>query len=58
MQFITELEALNDDFLADTDTTYLDDAVNAPSVPTRDPGESVNAVSCITTQDRNLRPML
>jgi charged multivesicular body protein 5 len=38
-----ELEALNDDFLADTDTTYLDDAVNAPSVPTRDPGESVNA---------------
>jgi len=38
-----ELEALNDDFLADTDTSYLDEAVNAPSVPTRDPGESVNA---------------
>lgn len=40
-----ELEALGDDFLADTDTSYLDEAVNAPSAPTRDPGESVNAVS-------------
>jgi charged multivesicular body protein 5 len=38
-----ELEALGDEFAADTDTSYLDDAVNAPSVPSRDPGESVNA---------------
>ncbi|KAI1306525.1 Charged multivesicular body protein 5 [Halotydeus destructor] len=35
-----ELEAYGDD-LADADTSYLDDAIAAPSVPSRDPGESV-----------------
>jgi len=40
----TELEALGDELSADTDTSYLDDALQAPSAPTRDPGESVNAV--------------
>ena len=38
-----ELEALTDELSLDTDTSYLDEAVKAPSVPTRDPGESVNA---------------
>jgi charged multivesicular body protein 5 len=38
-----ELEALGDELALDTDTSYLDEAVNAPSAPTRDPGESVNA---------------
>ena len=38
-----ELEALTDELSLDTDTTYLDEAVKAPSAPTKDPGESVNA---------------
>lgn len=38
-----ELEALTDELSLDTDTSYLDDAVKAPSAPTKDPGESVNA---------------
>lgn len=45
VQIFAELEALGDELSADTDTSYLDDAVNAPSVPSREPGESVNAVS-------------
>jgi len=36
-----ELEALGDDFGAEADSSYLDDALTAPSAPTRDPGESV-----------------
>lgn len=38
-----ELEALTDELSLDTDTSYLDEAVKAPSAPTKDPGESVNA---------------
>lgn len=38
-----ELDALTEELALDTDTTYLDDAVKAPSAPTKDPGESVNA---------------
>lgn len=50
-----ELEALGDEFAADTDTTYLDDALTAPSAPTRDPGESVAAVSIHPTLSLLLR---
>ncbi|KAI1720905.1 snf7 domain-containing protein [Ditylenchus destructor] len=37
-----ELDALGDDLALDTDTSYLDEAMNAPSVPTRDPGTSTD----------------
>nr|CAG4645836.1 EOG090X0EA1 [Lynceus sp. MCZ IZ 141354] len=38
-----ELEALGDELVADEDTSYLDDAMKAPSAPDREPGtESVN----------------
>merc|ERR1719348_2429322 len=33
-----ELDALGDDFALDEDTSYLDDALAAPSVPGREPG--------------------
>ena len=33
-----ELDALGDDFALDDDTSYLDDAIAAPSVPGREPG--------------------
>merc|ERR1712025_1299204 len=33
-----ELDALGDDFALDEDTSYLDDAINAPSVPGKEPG--------------------
>ena len=40
-----ELEALGDEMLGDEDSSYLDDAIKAPSAPDREPGaESVNAV--------------
>ena len=35
---IAELDALGDDFLADEDTSYLDDSVKAPEPPTTVPG--------------------
>lgn len=35
-----ELEALTDELALDSDTSYLDESVKAPSAPTRDPGES------------------
>ena len=34
-----ELDALGDDLAFDTDTSYLDDAVAAPSAPTTVPGQ-------------------
>nr|CAG4643523.1 EOG090X0EA1 [Ilyocryptus agilis] len=38
-----ELEALGDEMLGDEDSSYLDDAIKAPSAPDREPGaESVN----------------
>ncbi|KAI1719249.1 snf7 domain-containing protein [Ditylenchus destructor] len=37
-----ELDALGDDLALDTDTSYLDEAMNAPSVPTRDPGTATD----------------
>ena len=40
-----ELEALTDELSLDTDTSYLDEAVRAPSAPTQVPGEKVAAVS-------------
>ena len=33
-----ELDALGDDYALDEDSSYLDDAVSAPSVPTSIPG--------------------
>ena len=42
-----ELDALTDELSLDTDTSYLDDAVRAPSAPTQVPGETVNAVSVL-----------
>lgn len=40
-----ELEALGDEMLGDEDSSYLDDAIKAPSAPDREPGaESINAV--------------
>lgn len=42
-----ELEALGDEMLGDEDSSYLDDAIKAPSAPDREPGaESVNVVKC------------
>lgn len=38
-----ELEALTDELNLENDTSYLDEAVKAPSAPTTDPRESVNA---------------
>lgn len=42
-----ELEALTGELALDTDSSYLDEAVRAPSAPTQVPGETVNAVSCL-----------
>ena len=40
-----ELDALGDDLAYDEDSTYLDDAIAAPSAPTTAPGaESTNKV--------------
>merc|ERR1712179_152607 len=33
-----ELDALGDEIALDDDTSYLDDAISAPSVPSREPG--------------------
>ncbi|KAI3421948.1 hypothetical protein GPALN_012487 [Globodera pallida] len=35
-----ELEALGDDLQFDADTSYLDEAISAPNVPTRDPASA------------------
>lgn len=32
------MEALGDEFEADVDTSYLDEALNAPGVPSKEPG--------------------
>uniref|UniRef100_A0A1I7YDC8 Charged multivesicular body protein 5 n=1 Tax=Steinernema glaseri TaxID=37863 RepID=A0A1I7YDC8_9BILA len=39
-----ELEALGDELELDTDTSYLDEALNAPRVPTREPGAASTVV--------------
>jgi charged multivesicular body protein 5 len=36
-----ELEALGDELQLDADTSYLDEAISAPSVPTKVPGSSI-----------------
>ena len=42
-----ELDALGDEIGLDEDTSYLDDAVSTPSVPTSEPGgESVRVSNC------------
>lgn len=33
-----ELDALGDEVLLDDDTSYLDDAINAPNAPEKEPG--------------------
>lgn len=35
-----ELEALGDELALDEDTSYLDDAIKAPSAPDKEPGAS------------------
>ena len=42
-----ELDALGDEIGFDEDTSYLDDAVAAPSVPTSEIGGDSMRVSCI-----------
>ena len=37
-ELAAELDALGDDLALDTDTSYLDDAIKAPSAPDREPG--------------------
>jgi charged multivesicular body protein 5 len=36
-----ELDALGDELELDADTSYLDEAINAPGVPTKQPGTSI-----------------
>lgn len=48
-----ELEALGDDLGIGTDDSYLDEAINAPGVPSREPGADSAIVSKIS--DRFLR---
>jgi Snf7. len=44
-----ELDALGDEIALDDDTSYLDDAVKAPSAPDKEPGaESVRNKVCET----------
>ena len=40
-----ELDALGDEIGLDEDTSYLDDAVSTPSVPTSEPGAESTRVS-------------
>lgn len=37
-----ELAALGDELELDADTSYLDEAINAPAVPSRDPASKVS----------------
>lgn len=37
-ELAAELDALGDEVLLDDDTSYLDDAVNIPSAPDKEPG--------------------
>ncbi|XP_008559142.1 charged multivesicular body protein 5 [Microplitis demolitor] len=37
-ELAAELDALGDDLALDTDTSYLDDAISAPSAPDKEPG--------------------
>lgn len=39
-ELAAELEALGDDLALDEDTTFLDDAIKAPSAPDKEPGAS------------------
>ncbi|KAK0168309.1 hypothetical protein PV327_002130 [Microctonus hyperodae] len=39
-ELAAELDALGDDLALDTDTSYLDDAIKAPSAPDKEPGAS------------------
>ena len=37
-ELAAELDALGDDLAQETDTSYLDDAIKAPSAPDKEPG--------------------
>ena len=37
-ELAAELDALGDDLALDTDSSYLDDAIKAPSAPDKEPG--------------------
>ena len=41
-----ELDALGDEIGLDEDSSYLDEAVSTPSVPTSDPGAESTRVCC------------
>lgn len=49
-----ELEALGDELELDTDTSYLDDAVAAPGVPSTNPGESTTDPSAVPVDEFGL----
>ena len=42
-----ELDALGDEIGLDEDSSYLDQAVETPSVPTSEPGDASVRVSCM-----------
>ena len=42
-----ELDALGDEIGLDEDSSYLDQAVETPSVPTSEPGDASVRVSCV-----------
>ena len=48
-ELAAELDALGDELALDTDTSYLDDAIKAPSAPDKEPGAAsvTNKVGCI-----------
>lgn len=47
-ELAAELDALGDDLALDTDTSYLDDAIKAPSAPDKEPGAaSITNKVCI-----------
>ena len=46
-----ELDALGDDLALDEDSSYLDDAISAPSAPTNVPGDSVT--NKVKTDEKN-----
>lgn len=49
-ELAAELDALGDDLDLDTDTSYLDDAIKAPSAPDKEPGAaSITNKVCFKT---------
>lgn len=54
-ELAAELDALGDDLALDEDTSFLDDAIKAPSAPDKEPGaSSVKNKVCILRKSREL----